>query len=44
MIFYLPFIIPIQIFGYGLGFIWAFLNRSILKKSELVGFQKKYYK
>jgi len=44
IIFYAPVIIPIQIFGYGLGFIWAFLNRSILKKNELVGFQKKYYK
>ena len=44
MIFYLPLIIPTQIFGYGLGFIWAFLNRSILNKDNLVGFQKKYYK
>ncbi len=44
MIFYLPVIIPIQIFGYGLGFIWAFLNHSILNKRELVGFKKKYYK
>tara|TARA_A100001011_G_scaffold390460_1_gene473913 strand:- start:1029 stop:2054 length:1026 start_codon:yes stop_codon:yes gene_type:complete len=43
MIFYLPVIIPIQIFGYGLGFIWAFLNHSILNKRELVGFKKKYY-
>jgi len=44
MIFYLPVIIPIQIFGYGLGFIWAFLNHSIFNKRELVGFKKKYYK
>tara|TARA_Y100001970_G_scaffold209506_1_gene255442 strand:+ start:4652 stop:5677 length:1026 start_codon:yes stop_codon:yes gene_type:complete len=44
IIFFIPFIIPIQIFGYGLGFIWAYLSRLVLGKDELVGFKKRYYK
>lgn len=37
-------IIPIQIGGYGLGFMWAFFQRNILGKMEITGFVKKYYK
>jgi len=39
-----PFIIPAQIFGYGLGFINNFIRRIILGKPEKVGFKKTYYK
>jgi glycosyltransferase involved in cell wall biosynthesis len=39
-----PFIIPAQIFGYGLGFINNFIRRIILGKPEKVGFKKSYYK
>ncbi|NOX88743.1 MAG: glycosyltransferase [Calditrichaeota bacterium] len=41
---YLPIVIPSQIFGYGLGFIYNFIRRVILKKSAKVGFHKNYYK
>ena len=40
----LPFVMPAQIFGYGLGFIYNFIRRVILKKEEKVGFRKNYYK
>jgi glycosyltransferase involved in cell wall biosynthesis len=40
----LPVIIPAQIFGYGMGFIYNFFRRVIFKKGELVGFKKHYYK
>ncbi len=36
-------IIPIQIYGYGLGFTMAFVKRVILGKKEFTGFTKKYY-
>ena len=36
-------VIPLQLFGYGLGFLIAFIKRYILKKSEYIGFEKKYY-
>jgi glycosyltransferase involved in cell wall biosynthesis len=36
-------IIPLQVIGYGLGFIIAFFKRFILNHSEFTGFQKKYY-
>ena len=36
-------VIPLQLFGYGLGFLIAFVKRYILKKSEYIGFEKKYY-
>ena len=39
-----PFVIPAQIFGYGLGFINNFTRRIILGKAEKVGFKKNYYK
>ena len=37
-------IIPIQIFGYGIGFIQAFIRRFIFGGQETVGFKKNYYK
>jgi len=42
--FYIPVIVPTQIFGYGSGFIIAFIRRIILGKNEFTGFVKKYYK
>jgi hypothetical protein len=39
-----PFIIPAQIFGYGLGFINNYIRRVILGKKEKIGFKKAYYK
>ncbi len=39
-----PFIIPAQIFGYGLGFINNYIRRVIFGKKEKVGFKKTYYK
>jgi len=44
MIYLVPMIMPIQVIGYGLGFIFAFFYRVILGKSEFVGFKKRYYK
>ena len=41
---YLPLVIPIQIFGYGSGFIYNFLRRVVFGKEERVGFKKSYYK
>jgi len=40
---YIPVIVVSQIFGYGSGFIIAFIKRIILKKDEFTGFVKKYY-
>ena len=40
----LPMCLPAQIFGYGLGFIYNFIRRVILKKKEMVGFKISYYK
>lgn len=37
-------IIPTQIVGYGMGFIWGFINRVILRRHEITGFVKGYYK
>ena len=42
--FYIPVIVPTQIFGYGSGFVIAFIRRIILGKNEFTGFVKKYYK
>jgi glycosyltransferase involved in cell wall biosynthesis len=39
-----PVIMPIQILGYGLGFLSAFIARVLLGKETFVGFEKKYYK
>ena len=41
---FLPLIMPAQIFGYGFGFIHNFIRRVILKKKEIAGFEKRYYK
>jgi GT2 family glycosyltransferase len=43
MLYLVPLVMPIQIFGYGLGFLLAFLYRVILGKPEFTGFKKKYY-
>lgn len=40
---YIPLIVPVQIWGYGLGFITAFVKRIIFRKDEFTGFTKKYY-
>ncbi|MBN2425561.1 MAG: glycosyltransferase [Calditrichaceae bacterium] len=40
----LPLVMPAQIFGYGMGFIYNYIRRVILKKPEKVGFKKNYYK
>ena len=37
-------VMPIQIFGYGIGFLQAFIRRFIFNESELTGFKKNYYK
>jgi glycosyltransferase involved in cell wall biosynthesis len=42
--FYLPLVMPAQVFGYGSGFIFNFVRRIILKRGEKIGFQKNYYK
>jgi glycosyltransferase involved in cell wall biosynthesis len=36
-------VVPVQIFGYGLGFMVAYFKRFILDHDEFTGFQKKYY-
>ena len=41
--FYLFLVIPLQIIGYGSGFILAFIKRFILGHSSFTGFKKKYY-
>ncbi len=41
---YIPVIVPTQIWGYGTGFIIAFIKRIVLGKGEFTGFVKKYYK
>ncbi len=40
---YLTLIIPCQVFGYGLGFFWAFIKRFIFNQASFTGFEKKYY-
>lgn len=42
--FLLPFVMPAQILGYGLGFIYNFIRRVIFGKAEKVGFRRSYYK
>jgi len=41
---YIPIIVITQIWGYGLGFINAFIQRIIFKKKEFTGFVRNYYK
>ncbi len=41
---WLPLVMPAQIIGYGLGFIYNYMRRVIFKKGEEVGFKKNYYK
>jgi glycosyltransferase involved in cell wall biosynthesis len=40
----LPLIMPAQIIGYGLGFVYNYIRRVIFKKKEKIGFKKSYYK
>ena len=37
-------VIPIQVLGYGLGFIIGFVRRFIFNRNETMGFKKNYYK
>lgn len=41
--FLLLIVIPVQIFGYGLGFIFAFIHRFVFRGAEWYGFTKRYY-
>lgn len=41
---YVPLVIPIQIFGYGFGFIYNFIRRVIFKQNPTTGFSKNYYR
>lgn len=41
---YIPVIVITQIWGYGLGFINAFVQRIIFNKKEFTGFVRNYYK
>ena len=41
---YLPLVMPAQIIGYGMGFIYNFIRRVVFSKGEKVGFKKHYYK
>ncbi|MEE9430933.1 MAG: glycosyltransferase [Melioribacteraceae bacterium] len=41
---YIPIIVVTQIWGYGLGFINAFVKRIIFNKNEFTGFVRNYYK
>ncbi|MFZ0389519.1 MAG: glycosyltransferase [Calditrichia bacterium] len=43
MLYLVPLVIPIQITGYGCGFLFAFFYRVILGKEEFIGFRKHYY-
>lgn len=41
---FIPFVVPIQILGYGLGFGGAFVRRVLFAGREKTGFVKNYYK
>ena len=41
---FIPFVVPIQILGYGLGFGGAFVRRVLFGGREKTGFVKNYYK
>lgn len=43
LLYLIPIIMPIQILGYGLGFLSAYIARVIFKKGEFSGFRKRYY-
>lgn len=40
---FLLLVIPTQIFGYGTGFLFAFVKRVIFNFDTFIGFEKKYY-
>jgi len=39
-----PVVMPVQVIGYGIGFLTAFVARVIFKRESFVGFKKRYYK
>lgn len=41
---YIPLVMPMQVYAYGLGFITNYIRRVILGKGEQVGFYRNYYK
>ncbi len=41
---FIPFVVPIQILGYGLGFGAAFIRRIVFGGGQKTGFVKNYYK
>ena len=41
--FLLLIVIPVQLFGYGTGFILAYIRRFIFRRDEWTGFRKRYY-
>lgn len=43
LLYLVPIVMPIQIFGYGLGFTFAVIYRVVLGRGEFVGFRKRYY-
>ncbi|MGD9488337.1 MAG: glycosyltransferase [Calditrichaceae bacterium] len=43
-VFLLPLVMPAQIYGYGLGFIYNYIRRVWFGKEEKTGFKKNYYK
>lgn len=43
MLLLVPLVMPIQIIGYGMGFIIAYIRRVILDREAFTGFQKRYY-
>lgn len=43
MLYLVPIVIPIQIAGYGIGFLSAFVARVVFGHEPITGFQKKYY-
>ena len=43
LLFLIPFVIPIQILGYGLGFLAGVWFRIIRRRDDYIGFRKRYY-
>lgn len=43
LLYLVPLVMPIQVLGYGLGFISAYLARVVFSRKEFSGFTRKYY-
>ena len=43
LLYLVPLVMPIQVVGYGLGFISAYLARVVFSRKEFSGFTRKYY-